>query len=323
MAALVGLHAALSPLVPASEQAVAHQQPVVPVGVEIVQVDAVVTDRDGRQVTNLTANDFEIREEGRRQPITHFQYVDLRHPAEPAPVATAPDPRTPPAATRALAIVIDDLSLSLDGLVHARHALRDLVDQSVAPQDLVSVVRTSRGIDNLPPFTSEKRLLKAAIRGVPLTLRAGGDGSMSHAVQAGPGPAGVATFTERLRQLGDPLEKQRQFHLTMATLSVLDGVIRALGQAPGRKALLLVSDGFVSQDMHGDTSTVRSRVERVADDANQAQVVIYAVGPAPSRVIDRAPNRCLGRQPRNCDSSLSIFQIWSETCAQVRRSCRG
>ena len=51
---------------------VAAQQPAFRAGSDIVRVFATVTDRDGRLVTSLTQTDFELRDEGKPQPITVF-----------------------------------------------------------------------------------------------------------------------------------------------------------------------------------------------------------------------------------------------------------
>jgi hypothetical protein len=53
------------------------EEPILRVSVNLVQVDAVVTDSDGHQVTNLTTDDFDILEDGRPQKITAFSYVIL------------------------------------------------------------------------------------------------------------------------------------------------------------------------------------------------------------------------------------------------------
>ncbi|MBN1126574.1 MAG: hypothetical protein JXA82_16325 [Sedimentisphaerales bacterium] len=45
--------------------------------VNLVQVDAVVTDKDGRPVTDLTAKDFIILQDGKPQEITNFSLVRL------------------------------------------------------------------------------------------------------------------------------------------------------------------------------------------------------------------------------------------------------
>src|SRR5690349_7018858 len=50
------------------------QDEVVRITTNLVQVDVVVT-KDGKPVPNLTAADFEIYEDGKRQAITSFSYV--------------------------------------------------------------------------------------------------------------------------------------------------------------------------------------------------------------------------------------------------------
>ena len=53
-------------------------------GVRAIQVDAVVTDDDGNPVRGLTADDFEITERGKPQPITTFEAVDIPIETQPA-----------------------------------------------------------------------------------------------------------------------------------------------------------------------------------------------------------------------------------------------
>jgi Ca-activated chloride channel family protein len=50
----------------------ATQQPTFRAGSDLVRVFATVTDRDGRLVTNLTQDHFELRDDGKPQPITQF-----------------------------------------------------------------------------------------------------------------------------------------------------------------------------------------------------------------------------------------------------------
>jgi hypothetical protein len=65
--------------------------PVIRVTVDLVQVDAVVTDSQGRHVTGLKSEDFQILEDGKPQKITHFSYVaGTAVPGGPAPVSRAP-----------------------------------------------------------------------------------------------------------------------------------------------------------------------------------------------------------------------------------------
>src|SRR5215470_17802172 len=48
------------------------QQPVFRGGSDVVRVFVTVTDRSGKLVTSLAQNDFEVRDEGKPQPITQF-----------------------------------------------------------------------------------------------------------------------------------------------------------------------------------------------------------------------------------------------------------
>jgi hypothetical protein len=56
-------------------------QVVIRITVNLVQVDAIVTDSKGHQVTNLQPADFTILEDGRPQTITNFSYISTAKPA--------------------------------------------------------------------------------------------------------------------------------------------------------------------------------------------------------------------------------------------------
>src|SRR5258708_23243233 len=76
-----------SPPAPAQESA---DQPLLRVTVNLVQVDAVVTDSKVNQITNLTADDFVLLQDGKPQKITHFSYIST---AAATPIAS---PRVTP-----------------------------------------------------------------------------------------------------------------------------------------------------------------------------------------------------------------------------------
>src|SRR3954466_11466639 len=111
----------------------AAQEPQTPkfrVAVDAVRIDAVVTDKDGNIVRDLTADDFEVLQDGKAQKVTFAQFVPVGVAPEgrqTAPVPRSPPPQgepplptpTTPAAPvrreniqRTLAIVVDDLNLS-------------------------------------------------------------------------------------------------------------------------------------------------------------------------------------------------------------------
>lgn len=53
------------------------QQPTFRAGIELVEIDAVVTDGQGNPVIGLTADDFEVSEGGKPQVIAAFSEVNI------------------------------------------------------------------------------------------------------------------------------------------------------------------------------------------------------------------------------------------------------
>src|SRR5829696_7357911 len=112
---------AQNPTPSAERQDKPGQEDVVTITSNLVQIDVVVTDKDGKQVTDLRADDFEIAEDSKRQQITNFTYVSAESPqVTPAAgeVAAARNAATPPPARlrrdqvrRTIALVVDDLGL--------------------------------------------------------------------------------------------------------------------------------------------------------------------------------------------------------------------
>src|SRR3989337_1453654 len=96
--AVVALLAALGVSVAAAQQQPPPAQPTFRSGVELVELDATVTDAQGNVVTDLTADDFEVSEGGKVQAIATFSLVNI--PIERAerplysPTAIEPDVQT-------------------------------------------------------------------------------------------------------------------------------------------------------------------------------------------------------------------------------------
>src|ERR687898_529163 len=65
-------YGALAALVAVGAVAAAQEQPVFRGTGDAVRVFVTVTDRDGRLITTLTRDDFEVRDEGTPQPLTQF-----------------------------------------------------------------------------------------------------------------------------------------------------------------------------------------------------------------------------------------------------------
>jgi VWFA-related protein len=143
------------------------------VGVEEVRLDVVVLDKKGRQVTDLTAEDFEIRQDGRRQKITSCIYINEYRPGAevskgsekesgalpkiPAPLPEREDIQ------RMIAFVVDDLSMSFEQVHFARTALKRFVEKQMQPGDVVAIVKTAQGSAAYQLFSHDKQYLLRAI----------------------------------------------------------------------------------------------------------------------------------------------------------------
>jgi VWFA-related protein len=273
--------------------------PVVRVSVEVIQVDAVVTDKDDRHVSDLGPADFEILEDGRRQDITHCSYVPLDRPPVTPPgsmgVMRFPRTTTQEAIRRTMVFVVDDLSLTFRSMVAARQALARFVDEQMQPGDFVAILQTGAGNGAIQQFTSDKRVLRAAIARLRFNLAARGtitspaivEGSGGNASApasrgggSGAGDAALAVLRGQMNDFADASQRQRQLHLAMGTMGALQSVLHGLQQLPGRKSLVFLSEGFVQNDRFGERSETYQRLRAVTDLANRASVVVYAINPA-------------------------------------------
>jgi VWFA-related protein len=145
MVLLAGLLATLG----AERAARAQSQPTPPTfpsQVELITVDAVVVDENGRPVPGLTREDFVVREDGRVQEIASFEAFVLEPvEAPPAPPAVASnEPTARRSNGRAFAILVDDVRIAPERTEVARTAVVSFLERSVREGDLVTL-RTSSG----------------------------------------------------------------------------------------------------------------------------------------------------------------------------------
>jgi VWFA-related protein len=277
----------LSAILALTRQSSAQQAPgaegVIRINVNLVQVDAIVTDAKGKPVRELTADDFEVFQDGKPQVITTFAFINVRDsqlitPPAPRPAATtkkgavAPPPPPPIALRpdqirRTMALVVDDLGLSADSIVRVRDALKKWVDKDMQPGDLVAVIRTSAGMGALQQFTNDKRMLYAAIDLVQFHLGRVGVSSFAP-LQAkvdspgdprDPDPAATAAAKEAaaidrggLRSGVPPAgpidttvfdERVAEMY-TLGSIGAIQYVVTGLHEMPGRKSVVVFSESL-------------------------------------------------------------------------------
>jgi VWFA-related protein len=152
------------------------QETVPGAGTDVVRLDVVVTDAQGKLVRSLTREDFDLREDGKPQRLTHFavfaRQASPTAPDEPASAEASPAAPTAPAGpapaagvssvSRTVAIIVDDLHIGRSNVEFAKQALARLVDEFLLPDDNVALATTS-GAVFVRRFTRDRAPLKAAI----------------------------------------------------------------------------------------------------------------------------------------------------------------
>ncbi len=139
-------------------------------GVDVVQVDVSVLDKNRRPVRNLTAADFTVLEDGKPRPIAAFVPVELAEPARVAGQASwvrdvAPDVVTNDVRPEGrLVVIMLDWSIRFEDQQLARRIATAAVDQ-LGPHDLAAVVFSSAFANSGTPqnFTADRARLLAAI----------------------------------------------------------------------------------------------------------------------------------------------------------------
>jgi VWFA-related protein len=297
------------------------------VGSAEVLFDVVVRDKRGRAVTDLSAADFEVYEDGVRQQLNSFRLV-AREPAGKAAVAASNAggaetsknegavpvrPRTvgaeEGARLSAVAIVFD--RLTPDARARARQAALGYVGEK---DDLVGVFLTDLSLVTLQPFTDDMNLVRQAIEkagvGSPSLYTSNNEearavrkelGDMTELEKRNPA-SGAGKFKKILElmlwdlETWEEVQREQQGNATMSSLLKLTTALRAL---PGRKAVILFSEGLVLPP------SAQTRFQEVINAANRNNVSVYTIDAAGLRATSKTQETRLEIESR---SALRMIQ---------------
>ncbi|MEP6945075.1 MAG: VWA domain-containing protein [Acidobacteriota bacterium] len=316
---------------------------VVKISTSLIQFDLSATDKKGKVVTDLKPDEVEIYENGQKQKVTNFSFISSVRETVEKPVVTAkgdvPLPPTvlrPDKVRRTVALVVDDLTLSFESAYQTRRALKKFVDEQMQDGDLVAIIRTGAGIGALQQFTSDKRILYAAIERVKWNPLGNGGVSAFAPMQsvdatepadpADASAAGERTAEGSAREFND----FRESYFASGTLGAVNFLIRGMSELPGRKSIILFSDGFslTNTDAEGfsEGSTILDSLKQLVDIANRASVVIYAVDPrglvytglsagdnTGGRTADQVASELSDRQTKLSDTQDGLRYLSDET----------
>jgi VWFA-related protein len=260
---------------------------VVRITTNLVQVDAIITDKNGKAVSDLKPEEVQIFQDGKVQKITNFRYSSagsaLAEPPRVEPNNKTEEPKAPNAppqrltrddVRRSIALVIDDLGMSFESITYVRRALNKFIDEQMQPGDLVAIVRTNGGTGALQRFTADKRQLHAAVDRTRYVLMGRADTSAFKPV----GSPELKIPGEQESRL-QTAENFRDELYSVGTLGALRYVVQGLRDMPGRKSALLLSDDLKIFNP-GDTARtnqVQLALESLTDFANRSAVAIYTM----------------------------------------------
>lgn len=264
------------------------QQPTFRVQVDYVEVDVVVTDRQGNLVRDLKKEDFQVFEDGKAQTINAFTHVDIPVERADRPLYAdspiEPDVKTNerPFDGRVYVLVIDDLHTRFGRTPRIKAAAHQFIERRLGANDLMAVVHTFGPADANQEFTSNKRLLLAAV-----------DKTMGRKLDSATANKTAEYYrTQGMRQPGDPLndpdDQERAYNATN-TLRTLQNVAEWFQSVRGRrKTILFLSEGIdyditdlipSNGSSHLDAQRIIEDTRDVIQAATRGNVSIYAVDP--------------------------------------------
>jgi len=216
--------------------------PVIKAESRLVLVDAVVTDKKGNYIHDLTQADFKVYEDNKEQSVSSFSAgsdVEVQAKGQ----------------RRYLILFFDNSTMQPPDQIQARNAAAKFIDANAGPDHLMAVVDFGGALRIRQNFTANAELLHSAASGIkssavdpnaqqPVTVAAAGLSSLSNA---------EADFGAR------------------SVLLAVRSLAKNLRGVPGRKMVVLFSAGFPLSPEN------ESELTATIDTCNKANVAIYAL----------------------------------------------
>jgi VWFA-related protein len=284
---------------PARDASQQSQTPTFRATTALVEVDVVVHDRNGKFVPGLTTEDLRLFEDGKPQEISQFYMVSNDATRQILPGAGAgvlPEDR----ARRIFVMMFDEGHLATDSLMRAKVGVERFIRANIGPNDFGGIF-TNGGMYH-GRLTSSRAELVAGVQ----TVKTGFDTRQSllatfrefpripgeiDAVRIAEGSLEVANrlgekacqedqqacaLNGGQQQVENLLQQKARFYVRQArllaasTIQNLRYVVDRLARIPGRKTIVLISEGFFVEDS-------RSDLQLIAAAASRANTAIYAI----------------------------------------------
>jgi VWFA-related protein len=295
-----------------------QQQPTFRSGTQVIEIDVRVFSKDGRFVTDLTRDDFEILEDGAPQQLQTFFFVDgvpiANHTPQLAPQQPSVSTSVSSPRPRQTWIFFFDLNHLTPGTGYdrAKKAVEDFIRDRFIDGDLAGVVAGEKMLNNRltsirqevldgmkqikpraetrnrnfeltrdwPRFLDEEEVIRSARNEADVVRRVAG-----RACQDDPDFCRAGDPEPAVR--GKAIRMQQEIHRqTLLTLQSLNALSNGLAKIPGPKTIVFLSDGFTVQDIE---TTLRSVVGQTARAGARVYAIdVRGINRAGSGIIDQA-----------------------------------
>ena len=258
----------------------------------LVNIDVIVKDKKGKTISDLKPEDFTISENGITQKLEFFE-APLSKPADT--VATTPPSTAAP--RNYVSLVLDSQTTEITNAKQVREGAIKYVREHINDADAVALLTVTNGLQMIQPFTQDKAKLIAALENFGTNpdaksfeqkdLTGNIDSirdflSKSDTTTPASGitsPAGGAAalrvmIAQRVLQQFIRLRTALSLQQSRPILAALAAIAEGLRTIPGKKTLVLFSQGFVTP------AVLDWQVQSTIDIANRANVAIYIIDSA-------------------------------------------
>lgn len=276
---------------------VAQDDDVVRVKSNLVNIDVMVKDKKGKYIADLKAEDFIIFENGVQQKVEFFDapLVGTTNRTSAAPTGEVKaDPAGPPGVTRNyVTLVVDTQNTDITNLKPVREGTVKYIRDQITDSDVVALLTVTNGLQLLQPFTHDKAKLIAALENLGVraasknleqaniaeninSLRVELQGASEAPIDspaAGSNAARIMIMQTMLAQF-IKLRTALSLQQSRPVLAAIAAICEGLRPIPGKKTLVLFSQGFVTP------AVLDWQVQSTIDIANRANVAIYIIDSA-------------------------------------------
>ncbi len=228
----------------ARAQAQADAGGVIRTETKLVLVDAVVTDKKGSYVRDLTAKDFKVYEDGKEQSIKSFS----------SEAGTAGGNQK-----HYLVLLFDNSTMDFLDQGRARQAAAKFIDSNGGPNRLMAIANFGGALQIAQNFTDDTVRLKNVVSGIKFSAVAP-NAANANAPTLGTADASAPQLSTAMASFG-----------ARDVLYALKDLAKGLSSVPGRKTVILITSGFPL------TPEIMSEATSVISACNKANVAIYPI----------------------------------------------